>query len=185
MRVIAGEYRSRSLLSPHGMRTRPTSDRLRETLFNVLASRGLLDGCIFADLFAGSGAVGLEALSRGAAHCYFVENAKSAVGAIKSNLQRLGVPSDRATLLESSILQSFKKWPRPCDVIFIDPPYEDADAYAESLAALGADTNGTILKLTGLVVVEHARPALLADSYGRLRRTRVLEQGDAALSFFA
>ena len=90
MRIIAGEYRSRTLEAPAGLATRPTSDRLRETLFNVLAPR--MEGAVFLDLYAGSGAVGIEALSRGAASVDFVERAESAVAVLRKNLARLGVP---------------------------------------------------------------------------------------------
>src|SRR5487761_781431 len=89
MRVIAGMYRSRQLIAPRGLETRPTSDRLRETLFNILASR--LDGCRFVDLYAGTGAVGIEALSRGAAHVWFAENAEPALASLRANLAALKI----------------------------------------------------------------------------------------------
>jgi 16S rRNA (guanine(966)-N(2))-methyltransferase RsmD len=190
MRVIAGEFRSRPLATTAGLATRPTSDRLRETLFNVLASRRGIDGLNFADLYAGSGSVGIEAISRGARHSWFVEESPPALAALKKNLAALGIGNDRATLVASNVTAFLKKWPQPCDIIFLDPPYEDAAAYSRCLHALGSDTANAMLAPHALVIAEHsakgARKKIgdLAESYGNLHRTRLLEQSDAALSFY-
>ncbi len=183
MRVIAGTFRSRLLTAPPGQRTRPTSDRLRETLFNVLAP--WLPGAHFADLYAGSGAVGIEALSRGAAHGTFMERAPAALTALQNNLRALdlstkstviGRPVARALADAATSRQSF-------DLIFLDPPYEAAEEYTATFAALGRE-HAILLSPQGLVVAEHARRTPLLPVYGALRRHRLLEQGDAALSFY-
>jgi 16S rRNA (guanine966-N2)-methyltransferase len=178
---VGGEYRSRRLVAPAGTATRPTSDKLRETLFNVLGTR--LPGARFADLYAGSGAVGLEALSRGAAACCFAERSREAVSAIRANLAALQVPSTKYVLEGRGVERALRGGcGGPWDLVFLDPPYEAREEYASTLAALGA---GGLVSAGGLVVAEHARKSPLAEEVGRLQRTRLLEQGDAALSFYA
>jgi 16S rRNA (guanine(966)-N(2))-methyltransferase RsmD len=185
MRVIAGTYRSRLLSAPHGMRTRPTSDRLRETLFNILAPR--LEGCRFVDLYAGTGAVGIEALSRGAQHVWFAENAAPALASLHENLTSLKITRD-FTLEDRGVgamLQRLSKLPEPIDLVYLDPPYEDEDEYSGTLNFFGSVRGQEILGPNALVVAEHSRKAKLAMRYGVLEQTRLLKQGDAALSFFA
>ena len=191
MRIIAGTYRSQRLAAPPGLSTRPTSDRLRETLFNVLAPRinhGAGAGAAFLDLYAGSGAVGLEALSRGAAHVTFVERAPAALKVLRRNLQQLGIESGFELRAESvaAFLRSATKpspKPEPHEVVFLDPPYDAEHEYAATLGLLGGAEHA-ILAPGALVVAEHRRKLPLQERYGRLRRTRLLEQGDAALSFY-
>jgi 16S rRNA (guanine966-N2)-methyltransferase len=184
MRVIAGTYRSRPLEAPRGTATRPTSDRLRETLFNVLAPR--IDGARFADLFAGSGAVGIEAISRGAQHVWFAEKAPAALAAIRANLSKLKIGGGYSVEDRSvgKLLGSLIKSQRQLNIVFLDPPYEDAEAYSGTLSEL-AHHHATILAPGAVVVVEHQKKAPLAERYGVLERTRVLKQGDVALSFYA
>jgi 16S rRNA (guanine966-N2)-methyltransferase len=185
MRVIAGTYRSRVLAAPRGLETRPTSDRLRETLFNVLAP--VIEGARFADLFAGSGAVGIEALSRGAEGVTFVENAPGAMAAVRANLQSLGIRN--AATLEAravgSVLRSLARRAPQWTIVFLDPPYEAQQEYAATLSLLG-DPAAALLAPGAIVVAEHRRrpPIALAEAYGDLTRYRVLEQGDAVLSFY-
>ena len=186
MRIIAGEYRSRRLEAPPGLSTRPTSDRLRETLFNVLAAR--LSGTTFLDLYAGSGAVGLEALSRGAARATFVERAPAALKALRRNLEQLGVKQSytvRAETVAAYLRVAGKAGPAPArhEVAFLDPPYDAVQDYASTLLELGAGSR--ILAPEAMVIAEHRRKQSLEDRYGSLRRVRLLEQGDAALSFYA
>lgn len=122
MRIIAGEWRGRPIVAPKGDTTRPTADRTRETLFSMLTSRvGSFEGMKVADLFAGSGALGLEALSRGAAHCLFVEQDKAALDALKSNIAKLGAGL-RSKVAAQSVL-TLGPAPEPCDIILMDPPY--------------------------------------------------------------
>jgi len=180
MRVIGGTYRSRRLIAPRGLATRPSSDRLRETLFNILAPR--IEGAVFADLYAGSGAVGIEALSRGARLVYFVDRAPPAMAAVRANLAALEI--DSGFQIEfSSVSAALRRLAEPSEIIFMDPPWAAEDDYASTLADIdqGADS---LLTPAGIVVAEHSRKAPLNECYGALRRYRVLEQGDAALSFY-
>jgi 16S rRNA (guanine966-N2)-methyltransferase len=181
MRVIAGTFRSRRLEAPAGMSTRPTSDRLRETLFNVLAPR--IQGTRVLDLYAGSGAVGIEALSRGAESAEFVELAEGALKALRANLSQLGLKAKVHKSSAVTFLRHAAGSARSFDVIFLDPPYEAADEYESTLALLGGPAR-VLLSDNSLVIAEHARRSSLALSFGALRRIRVLEQGDAALSFY-
>jgi 16S rRNA (guanine966-N2)-methyltransferase len=183
MRVIGGTYRSRRLIAPRGLATRPTSDRLRETLFNVLAPR--IEGAIFADLFAGSGAVGMEALSRGASLVYFVDNATPAVNAIRHNLAALGIHSGFRIEASSvsSALRRLSDATERCEIVFLDPPYEASEDYARTLTYIG-QLPDSLLSPGGMVIAEHSRKTPLEEGYGPLERYRVLEQGDACLSFY-
>ena len=183
MRVIAGQYRSRVLSAPKGRDTRPTSDRLRETLFNVLAPH--IDGAVFVDLYAGSGAVGIEALSRGAREAIFVEQAEPALKAIRANLAALGIRGGY-TLEPRSVNAALKRLAstgRMADIVFLDPPYESFDEYEVALGLLGGECSG-LLAPYAIVVAEHAKKNDLAEQYGELSQYRVLKQGDAALSFY-
>lgn len=162
MRVVAGELRGRRIDAPEGPGTRPTTDKVRGAIFNALNSLGVIDGARVADLFAGSGAIGIEALSRGAAHCTFVERSRPALAALRSNLRHLHlearsqvIPGD-ATALVTGLA---------ADLVFADPPY-DFDDWERLLSGVHPDT--------ALVIVEAAREievtgwsALRAKRYGR------------------
>lgn len=187
MRIIAGTYRSRPLLAPAGLATRPTSDRLRETLFNVLAAR--IEGAAFLDLYAGSGAVALEALSRGAAPVMCVERAPAALKVLRTNLTRLGVHAEcsvHAGTVAAFLRRAMVPSPKPdrYDLVFLDPPYDAAHEYDATLELLGAAAS-VLLAADAVIVAEHRRKQALQERYGALARTRLLEQGDAALSFYA
>jgi 16S rRNA (guanine966-N2)-methyltransferase len=172
VRVIAGEFRSRRLKTLPGQSLRPTPDRLREALFNVLAPR--IEGVTFLDAYAGSGAVGIEALSRGAAHAIFIEKSFAATKIIRENLAALGI-EDRATIAHSATVPALPRY--DADIYFLDPPYTAPDAYRSSLDVLSG-------RSSALVLAQHAKRFELAPAYGSLRRTRVLVQGDNAISFF-
>ncbi len=120
MRVIAGDLGGRRLVAPSGVATRPTTDRVREAVFNSLTSAGLIEGALVADLFAGSGAIGIEALSRGAEHCVFVERDRAALAALDENLTTLGL-RDRATVRAADALTAVAAL--DADIVFADPPY--------------------------------------------------------------
>jgi 16S rRNA (guanine(966)-N(2))-methyltransferase RsmD len=181
MRIISGRYRGRVLKSPPGMQIRPTSDRLRETLFNVLAPR--IEDTRFLDLCAGSGAIGIEALSRGAAHVTFVDRSRKMCGLVESNLDLCGVPEDETEVVMSEagefLRRASARAERKWDIAFFDPPY--AIDYLPVLAAFGT---GAILEEEGVLVVEHHHKNELKDAVGEIRRWRILKQGDSALSFF-
>jgi 16S rRNA (guanine(966)-N(2))-methyltransferase RsmD len=172
MRVIAGRFRSRRLKSVPGLSVRPTPDRLREALFNVLAPR--LPGTMFLDAYAGSGAVGIEALSRGAKHAVLIERNAKTVAVLRENVSMLGL-EDEATVVRGSAAVMLHNY--PCDIAFIDPPYEQENEYADSMNALA----GTHAKL---VIAQHPSRILLAENFGRLNKVRVLRQGDNSLSFY-
>ncbi len=172
MRVIAGRFRSRKLKTVPDLTVRPTPDRLRETLFNVLAPR--IEGAVFLDAYAGSGAVGIEALSRGARHVIVIERNGKALEVLRENLRSLGIERE-ATVVRGSaavLLPNYK-----ADIAFVDPPYEQIEEYADSLAALSRSG-------CRLVIAQHASRFALEERYEQLGKTRVLKQGDNSLSFF-
>ncbi len=202
MRVIAGTYRSRQLIAPRGSGTRPTSDRLRETLFNILAPR--VAGCRFADLYAGTGAVGIEAISRGAEHVWFAERSEAALTAIRANLkvlqiargitveergtgallERLAKAAERGGAGAAESLEGARAGIL-LDLVYIDPPWEAEAEYAKTLELLGSVRGRLMLAPDALVVAEHSSKSRLAERYGELAQMRTLKQGDAALSFYA
>jgi 16S rRNA (guanine966-N2)-methyltransferase len=173
MRIIAGEFRSRRLKSLPGADTRPTPDRLRETLFDILQTR--IEGATFLDGYAGTGAVGLEALSRGASHAWFLEKSRPAVEIIRQNIATLGVER-RATVVTGSAALTIAR--HRAEIVFLDPPYEHQREYTAVLETLAATP-------PGLVVVQHSVRLAIPEDQGSLHRTRLLRQGDNALSFYA
>jgi 16S rRNA (guanine966-N2)-methyltransferase len=185
MRVIAGKYRSRQLKSLKGMALRPTSDRLRETLFNILSERVV--GSRFVDAFAGSGAVGIEALSRGAKEVVFIEKHAPAAALIKKNLESLEVRAEARVLSVDALhgLEILGKEGSPTTdlsaIVFLDPPYGNVADYDRVLSFLGS---ATLFREGSLVIAEHRRNLELPEAAGRLRRVRVLRQGEATLSFY-
>jgi 16S rRNA (guanine(966)-N(2))-methyltransferase RsmD len=189
MRVIAGTYRSRILKSLKGLALRPTSDILRETLFNVLGPA--IAGARFVDVFAGTGAVGIEALSRGAAEVVFIEKHPPAVALIRKNLESLGIRSG-ATVMGADALRGLEKLAAnraakytedspPFDFVFLDPPYAAAEEYERVLRFLGS---APFLAAGSVVIAEHHKKFDLPAHAGSLTRFRILKQGDAALSFY-
>ena len=172
MRVIAGELRSRQIRTIRGLDVRPTPDRLREALFNVLAPQ--LPGRTFLDAYAGCGSVGIEAISRGAARVIFVERSRRAIQMIRENLRSLGVAdgfeihSGKAGTLLARLT---------ADIAFLDPPYDRVDEYEAALDALAANP-------PPLTIVQHATRYHPPDCSGPLRRYRALRQGDNSLSFY-
>jgi 16S rRNA (guanine(966)-N(2))-methyltransferase RsmD len=185
MRVIAGIYRSRILKSLKGLALRPTSDRLRETLFNVLGAD--VEGARLLDLFAGTGAVGIEALSRGAAEVVFIEDHKPAAALIRRNLESLGVRESAVVLAVDALrgleqLAAKHKTGEPFfDFVFLDPPYAEAEQYGRVLRFLGSCR---LLAPDATVIAEHSKRFALPEQIGSLQRTRTLNQGDATLSLF-
>ena len=182
MRIIAGKFRSRLLKSVKGLALRPTSDKLRETLFNVLGE--LVVNARFMDLFAGTGAVGIEALSRGAREAIFVEKHPPTAALIKKNLESLDVRSG-ARVVASDALKALERLAKEpavsIDILFLDPPYAEAEAYKNVLAFLGG---ANLLAKNAVVIAEHQRSLDLPETFDKLERVRVLRQGDAALTFY-
>lgn len=185
MRVIAGKFRSRTLEGLEGLETRPTYDRLKETLFNVLASAGMVAGCAWADLFAGTGSVGIEALSRGASSVHFAESSSRAARVLRRNLAALGLEfPDSIEIAERDAAEALRLWEKAgvrFDVCFLDPPYQSHGAYGEVLRTIA---RGNVLQEEGIVVAEHDKRFDPGEGEGELRRYRLLKQGDSALSFY-
>lgn len=180
MRVIAGEAKGRRLVAPKGLATRPTADRVREALFDILGPR--VAGAEVLDLFAGSGAVGIEALSRRAARAVFVERDRAAVAALRQNLVRLGLEPRARVLVrdvEAALSELVRRGAR-FDLVFLDPPYA-GDLAARILAVLG---KGAPLAPGGLVIAQHRTKSALPEIEGRLRRLRTRRFGETSLTFF-
>lgn len=182
--MIAGQYRSRPLRPLRGLDIRPTSDRLRETLFNVLTAGNpaALEGSVWIDLYAGTGAVGIEALSRGAAKVYFVESSVEATKQVRENLASLGI-STGFEVKEIPVARALKtlSGASAADFIFMDPPYRDEAAYGATLSALA---NSGMVGEETRVIAEHEKRFDPGEEFGALKRYRKLVQGDAALSFY-
>jgi len=183
MRIIAGQYRSRPLQSLPGLDLRPTSDRLRETLFNVLSSVRDSSETVWLDLYAGSGAVGIEALSRGARQVYFVESAKKHARLLRDNLQSLDITvgfelHEREVMKALPLLDSTGV---VCDYCFLDPPYRMRGTYEQTLGYL---SQSRLLQPSSIVIAEHEKKFDLDERFGSLVLYRRLDQGDASLSFF-
>jgi len=184
MRIIAGKFRSRRLRSMPGLEIRPTSDRLRETLFDVLTAGNpdALVGSVWLDLYAGTGTVGIEAVSRGAAMVYFVESSRRAAEIIHHNLRELPIASGVEVLMRdaNAALRELDGKRAQADFIFLDPPYRARDAYRGTLLRLSE----LALSKTAVVIAEHDKKFDPGEEFGSLKRTRTLEQGDQALSFY-
>ena len=185
MRVVAGKYRGRPLRSSGGMDIRPTSDRLRETLFNVLTAGNpeALAGSVWLDVFAGTGAVGIEALSRGARQVYFVENSAPAAKLIEQNLKSLEILDGYKVLRDDllGVLWRLQREHIAADVVFLDPPYRLQYAYEKTLTALA---ESSLVWAMTLVIAEHEKKFDPGEEFGSLRRVRKLLQGNSALSFY-
>ncbi len=185
MRVIAGQFKSRPLRALPGADTRPTSDRLRETLFNVLTAGepGRLKGSVWLDVYAGTGAVGIEALSRGAHSVTFVDSNRAAARVIRENLASLGI-TEGFEIIEHSAERALRQLDSQavtCDYIYLDPPYRLIEAYEETLGFL---SQSQLIRPTSLVIAEHDKRFDPGDSFGALVRFRKLLQGDSGLSFY-
>jgi 16S rRNA (guanine966-N2)-methyltransferase len=177
MRIVAGALKGRRIDGPSWDGLRPTSDSLRETLFNVLGPT--LDGCRVLDAFAGTGAVGIEAISRGASHVTFLDSDSRAITLVKRNIAHCGVENACAIIRDDFMTpRARNRVIDRFDLVFLDPPYEGMDAAAIVDAASQRVTPG------GRVVIEHSRRATFPESASGLARWRLLEAGDSALSFY-
>jgi len=181
MRIISGEYRGRVLKSPADKRTRPTSDRLRETLFNVLAPR-IDSDTRFLDLCAGTGAIGIEAISRGAGYATFVDKSARSCALIEENLDLLCVPEEQTEVVRN-VAEKFvaRQYPAAWNIVFYDPPYQEN--YRSFLFEFAANAS-VLLAPDGVLIAEHHSKNLLPDAVGDIRRWRILKQGETHLSFY-
>jgi 16S rRNA (guanine(966)-N(2))-methyltransferase RsmD len=172
MRVIAGEFRSRRIKSLPGPDLRPTPDRLRETLFDILATR--IERATFLDAYAGTGAVGIEALSRGAARAIFIERSRPAQALIAENLRSLGLLA-KATVVAAPALKELAR--HLADIVFLDPPYTLEHEYPQALQLIARTP-------ARLVIAQHDSRYDPGENYGSLDRYRTVKQGDNTLSFY-
>ncbi|MBO0723430.1 MAG: 16S rRNA (guanine(966)-N(2))-methyltransferase RsmD, partial [Blastocatellia bacterium] len=180
MRVIAGIHKGRRLKTLEGLRVRPTSDRMRETLFNILAPR--IEGANFVDVCAGSGAVGIEALSRGAAHVAFIESSRKAITIIGENLRHCEIREGVRVINRDALtaLKYLASRETKFDIIFFDPPY-DSELHSPVLWQIAKNN---MLAENGIVIVEHRRQSLLSPNYDELRPYREIVQGESCLTFY-
>jgi 16S rRNA (guanine966-N2)-methyltransferase len=181
VRVIGGKFRSRRLKGPGPLRLRPTSDRLRETLFNVLGAA--VEDCLLVDLYAGTGAIGIEAVSRGAREVIFVEKHAATARLLRQNLDSLAIHSG-IELMSVDALQGLERLAARhlvADFIFLDPPYDRIEEYERTLDFIDGSR---LLVPVSRIVVEHSVKTELPDRLVKIERARVIEQGDAALSFY-
>jgi 16S rRNA (guanine966-N2)-methyltransferase len=179
MRIISGRFKSRRLKGTPPSGIRPTSDKLRETLFNIVGPR--VEGATFLDGCAGVGAIGLEAISRGAEFVYFIDQSRKACQMIRENLKSLEV-EEGFKVLEMDLVRALNTLDAPFDIAFVDPPYDREDLYQTVLERFGS---AAWLADGGVLVLEHSRRKILPDSSGGLRKIRSLVQGDAALAFYS
>ena len=181
MRIVSGKFGSRRLAGPKGDALRPTSDRLRETLFDILQTE--IEGSIFVDAYAGTGAVGIEALSRGAREVYFLENHRRTVALIRANLQALEIDAGAEVLPLDAARGIALLAGRGvvADFVFLDPPYDERDEYEKIFEALEASP---LVAPRTRIIFERRRKLALPERRGRLERRRTVEQGDAALDFY-
>jgi 16S rRNA (guanine(966)-N(2))-methyltransferase RsmD len=178
MRIIAGKYGRRIIKSVPSKKVRPTSDRLRETLFNIIAPRISLK-TRFLDLCSGTGAVGIEALSRGASFATFVDKSRRACILIEENLDLLGIPEDETEVIQADAAEYLKKVNKQFDIVFYDPPYLSDYNYVLWIAS-----ESNILTENGIFIAEHDSKKQLPDFIGSLRRWRIIKQGSSSLSFY-
>jgi 16S rRNA (guanine966-N2)-methyltransferase len=183
MRIISGKYRSRQIQSVAGAEVRPTSDKLRGTLFNVIAAARPIEDTVWLDVYAGSGAIGIEALSRGARQIYFVESSKKAAAVIRKNLAGLKIASgwEIHEREADTALRRLDSQAVACDICFIDPPYAEEEGYKNTLGFL---SQSQMIGPQSLVIAEHSKHFDPGDRVGALVRFRKLKQGDAVLSFY-
>ncbi|MEP6923786.1 MAG: 16S rRNA (guanine(966)-N(2))-methyltransferase RsmD [Pyrinomonadaceae bacterium] len=192
MRIIAGTYRGRVLKNPPDLKTRPTSDRLRETVFNVLSPR-IDEATRFLDLCAGTGAIGAESLSRGAGFVTLVDRSRKSCALVEINLDALDIPEDQTEVVMSEAVEFLRRAnkkllenvadenARGWDIVYYDPPY--SDDYRPVLELFGAE-DAQLLREGGILIAEHHHKNELPDLVRGLRRWRILKQGDSCLSFY-
>ncbi len=181
MRIIAGAYRGLRLRTLKGGNLRPTTDQLRETLFDVLGP-GIV-GSTFLDAYAGTGAVGIEALSRGAKDVVFIEHHRAASQLIRENLKSLEIESGYAVVASDvgKALERLERESERFDIVFLDPPYEEIREYHHTLRQLA---RGPLIGTESLVIAEHSKHIELEQKYLTLQQTRLLRHGDAQLAFY-
>lgn len=181
MRIVAGEFGGRNLVAPKGRGVRPTLEKVREAVFDSIGPR--IREARVLDLFAGSGAYGLESLSRGAAHATFVDISPRSLESVRENLAKLGIPAARWTVMTAEaaeVVARFAKAGTAFDFVFVDPPYE-GDFYEESLLGLSV---GKVVVPGGTVVAEHSKRVSLSVVYGELRLDKERRYGETCIGYY-
>ena len=185
MRIIAGDYKGRRLNAPADYKIRPTADKVKEALFSIIQTH--VPGCGFIDLFAGTGGIGIEALSRGASSVVLVEKAGQACGVIKSNLNKLKLSEDDDIVLMKSgydnALNTLADEGKKFDIIFMDPPYRMAQKTAETACAIIAERD--LLNEDGILIVEHSSELPFVTDVMNMTPNRTCRYGLAMLTFFS
>lgn len=181
MHIISGKFKSLALTAPKGLSTRPTSSKMREAVFNIC--QNVIENASILDLFSGSGAIGLEAISRGASQATFVEKDPHALKALKTNIQKLGV-TQQTTILPLDVLQALKKLRIPFDLIYIDPPYEAHPKKANDsvfvLKVIHVIDSSRLLKPGGFLFIEEGGP-IPPCPLDHLEQIQVREMGKSYL----
>jgi 16S rRNA (guanine966-N2)-methyltransferase len=178
MRIISGELRGRKLLSPDSDKVRPTTDKVKEAVFNILAP--YLEDAVVIDLFAGTGSLGLEALSRGAVRVYFVDKSKESINLVKENVKRCAA-EDRSVILLYDFERGLERIPEKVDIIFLDPPYSKG-FMEKSLSLISASMR---LNEDGIVVAEHGKDEILPDRIGNLTKIKEKKYGKIMISIYS
>ena len=177
MRIIAGEYKGRKLLSPNGQSIKPTGDKVKEAIFSMTA--GYIEGAVVIDLFSGSGCLGLEAISRGAGICYFCDNSKDSIALIKKNIEICGA-TEKSRVLVGDFKKTLLMIPEKANVIFLDPPFEKG-VFAACFESIH---NAGVLAGGGIVVAEHGRRELLPGAFYNLGRLKEKKYGVVHVSLY-
>ncbi len=179
MKVCGGEFRGRTILTPRGDRTRPTSGMVREALSNVLMND--ISGARVADFFAGSGSLGIELMSRGADFCYYIEINRKVSAILTENLRTFGI-MEKSKLISAPADKVVANWQdSSCDIIFLDPPFAKLDEY---LMVLNALSDSKISTADSIIIAQHDSRLILPDEIGKLRHTRLQKMGDNCLSYY-
>lgn len=177
MRIIAGEYKGRKLETPFNNHVRPTTDKVKEAMFSILMP--YLTGANCLDLFAGTGGLGLEALSRGADFCVFCDNDRNSIALTKENIRKCGA-EDRSNVIYGDYMKALERSEGKYDIIIIDPPY-DSGIYAKCLTSI---EKLDLLGDEGIIIAEHEKNGVLSDSYGKLFKIKERRYGKTILSMY-
>lgn len=178
MRIITGKYKGRKLETPVGYDVRPTSDKVKEAVFSMLMYE--VEGAVCADLFAGTGNLGLEALSRGAAKCYFSDNDRASIALVKANVEKCGAEGE-SVIISGDYMKALRRISEPLDLIFLDPPYESG-YYGKALETIDSLD---LLSQNGIIIAEHGKRIDLPDQVGGLCCFKRRHYGKSDVSLYA
>ncbi len=178
MRIITGEYKGRRLESPGSYDIRPTSDKVKEAMFSIISYD--IEGAVCADLFSGTGNLGLEALSRGAGRCYFCDNSREALGIIKRNIASCKA-ADRSVVMAGDFRKCIEKIKEKADIVFMDPPYESG-FYEEAFETIA---RSGLLDADGMIIAEHRKDLELPEKISGFEKIKERRYGHILLSIYS